>query len=124
MAKSYLGPLNSLATSATKDEFIEVPKRLIKEDHESRKGCPFEKQFYPQAHYTVLHKSSYEYIPEANPEKDPKRYREEDGKVKSSPRQFQTNIQSRVLSDYFKPPKHVSDPISRAHDIEWERYKK
>jgi len=31
LAKSFLGPLNSLATSGTKDEFIEVPKRLMYE---------------------------------------------------------------------------------------------
>lgn len=41
MAKSFLGPLNSLATSATKDEYVEIPKRLMKEDHENRKSCPF-----------------------------------------------------------------------------------
>jgi len=58
-----------------------------------------------------------------NPEKDPRRNREEDGKVKSVSRQLQTNIQSKVITDYFKPLKHVSDPISRAHDFEWERQK-
>lgn len=51
LAKSYLGPLNSLATTGKPDEFIEVPKRLVKEDHESRKLCPHEKQFFPQASY-------------------------------------------------------------------------
>ena len=58
-----------------------------------------------------------------NPEKDPRRFRKEDGRVRSSPRQFQTNPQGRVLSDYFKPIKNVSDPINRKHDIDWEHYK-
>ena len=43
--------------------------------------------------------------------------------MKSRPRQFQTNPQSKVISDLFKPIKNVSDPIERAHDIEWERLK-
>jgi hypothetical protein len=43
--------------------------------------------------------------------------------VKAKPRQLQTNIQSRVISDYFKPIKNISDPFERQHDIEWERQK-
>ena len=119
LAKSFLGPINSLATTGKPDEFVEEPKRLVREDHESRKLCAHEKQFYPASSYTLLHKPAYKYKEEADPEKDPRRFRLEDGRVKSKPRQLQTNIQSRVISDYFKPLKNVSDPYERKHDIEW-----
>ena len=123
LTKSFLGPLNSLASTGKTDEFVEEPKRFMREDHSSRKHCPHEKQFYPQHTYKIQKDAAYEHIDENNPEKEPKRNREADGKVKSQPRQFQTNPQKRVLSDYFKPIKNVSDPLEREHDINWEHYK-
>jgi hypothetical protein len=100
---------------------VEEPKRFMREDHQGRKLCSHEKQFYPANSYALLHRPTYHYQEQADPEKDPRRFRKEDGRVKSKPRQLQTNIQSRVISDYFKPIKNVSDPFERKHDIEWER---
>ena len=54
---------------------------------------------------------------EAGPDLNPKRNREEDGKVKSKPRNAYTNPGSKVVDSYFKNLKHVDDPYDRAHKI-------
>ena len=49
LASSYLGPLNSLATSDKKDTFIEEGKRLIKEQYQTFSQGRKETNFYPIA---------------------------------------------------------------------------
>ena len=41
------------------------------------------------------------------PELDPKRYKQEDGKVKSGPRNFYSNPQSKVIDTTFKNYKYI-----------------
>ena len=66
----------------------------------------------------------YEYKEENNPERDPKRNREEDGRVKAEPRNFYSNQQTTVLNSYFKPNKYMEDPYERAHQMEVDYNKK
>ena len=71
-----------------------------------------------------MSKSSYEYKEQNNPEKDPKRLRDSDGRVKSELKNITSNPHSKVDNSYFKFPKHVSDPYDRAHKMELERNRK
>ena len=45
-----------------------------------------------------------------NPQLDPKRYKMEDGRIKTGPKNFYTNPGHRVIDTLFKPYKHVPDP--------------
>lgn len=63
-------------------------------------------------------KGSYEYVEDKPVEKDPKRNREEDGRVKTKPRNYYTNQQSTIITNSFKPYKHLDDPYDRAHQID------
>ena len=80
--------------------------------------------FKPASGFKELHKSVYEYKVENNPEQDPKRNRDPDGKVKLQPRNYYTNQQSTVVKTYFKPLKHLDDPFELKDKIERERAKK
>lgn len=71
-----------------------------------------------------MHTPSYEYKEENNPEKNPKRNRESDGKVKAAPRNFYSNQQTTVIQSFFKPLKYIEDPYERAHQLEVEHGKK
>jgi hypothetical protein len=53
-----------------------------------------------------------------NPELDPKRFREENGRVKSGLRNFYTNNSQRVNETVFRHYKYVGDPYEREHDQE------
>ena len=58
------------------------------------------------------------------PELDPKRYKQEDGKVKSGPRNFYSNPQSKVIDTTFKKYKYIEDEYDRKHKMEVEYRKK
>lgn len=73
--------------------------------------------FKPASGFKELHIPPYEYKEENNPEKQPKRNRELDGKVKLEPRNYYTNLQSTVIKSYFKHPKYIEDPYERAHQL-------
>ena len=62
--------------------------------------------------------SAYKYKEENNPEKDAKRFREEDGRVKSQPRNFYTNPISKTEKIVFKNPAYITDPYDRKHNME------
>lgn len=53
-----------------------------------------------------------------NPELDPRKFREEDGRVRSGPRNFYTNNNAKVAETLFKHYKYVDDPYEREHDQE------
>ena len=57
---------------------------------------------------------SYPYEEEKRGDLDPKRNRTEDGAVKTKPRNFYTNTQTKVLGSYFKPIPYIEDPYNRA----------
>lgn len=59
--------------------------------------------------------SAYEYIEQKNPELDPKRYKMEDGRVKSGPKNFYTNPQSKINDTTFKRYRYIEDPMNRKH---------
>jgi hypothetical protein len=59
-----------------------------------------------------------------NPEMNTKRNRNEDGSVKTAPRNFYTNQQTTVLRSYFRPVKYMEDPYERAHAAEVDYLKK
>ena len=59
-----------------------------------------------------------------NPELDPKRFKMEDGRVKTGPRNFYTNSDQKVCETLFKTPRYILDPYEREHDQEVERMKK
>lgn len=75
---------------------------------------------YKHASFTgsdILWKSSYPYTEDKQPEKDPKRNREDDGRVKVRARNALTNPGSKVIDTYFKHEKHMDDPYDRAHQM-------
>lgn len=52
-----------------------------------------------------------------NPELDPKRFKMEDGRVKSGPKNLYTNPLSRVQDTTFKHYRYIEDPINRKHEL-------
>lgn len=66
--------------------------------------------FKPASGFKEIHTPAYEFKEENNPEKDPKRNRDNDGKVKLQPRNYYTNQQSTVIRSFFKPIKYLEDP--------------
>lgn len=119
MKKSYFGDLNSLATN--KDEYIDPDRKLLQIQNERFKNGPKNENKYKPASKTgsnVLWKSSYPFTEENPPEKDPKRNREEDGRVKTKLRNAYTNPGSKVIDTLFKHEKHIDDPYDRAHVME------
>jgi len=69
-------------------------------------------------------KASYPYTEEKQPPLDPRRNREEDGRVRSLPRNAYTNSGRKIIDTYFKHEKHLDDPYNRAHELELEKRKK
>jgi len=80
--------------------------------------------FKPASGFKETAKVPYEYKEQNNPELDPKRNRDTDGKVKSQPRNLYTNPQTTVIRSFFKPIKYLEDPYERAHQMEIEHLKK
>jgi hypothetical protein len=74
--------------------------------------------FIPASGFKELHIPPYEYKEENNPEKEPKRNREGDGKVRTKPRNIYTNQQTTVIKSFFKPIKYIEDPYERAHQLD------
>ena len=52
------------------------------------------------------------------PELDPKRYKMEDGRVRTGLRNFYTNSDRKVCDTLFKNPEYIIDPYEREHDLE------
>lgn len=44
-----------------------------------------------------------------NPELDPKRFKMEDGRIKTGPKNFYTNPNDKVIDTFFKPYRYVPD---------------
>lgn len=80
--------------------------------------------FKPASNLKELYLPSYEFKEENNPEKNSKRNRDNDGKVKLEPRNFYTNQQSTVIRSFFKPIKYMEDPFERNHQMSVDRSKK
>jgi hypothetical protein len=57
--------------------------------------------------------SAYEYVDQKNPELDPKRFKMEDGRVRSGPKNFYTNSQSKVNDTTFRHYKYIEDQFNR-----------
>jgi len=116
--KSYFGDINSLATGIIHDEYVDPGRKMLQLDNETfRKGYTKEQAFKPASGFKETAVYPFEYKEGNNPELDPKRNREEDGKVKSAPRNFFTNQQSTVIRSFFKPNKYIEDPYERAHQM-------
>lgn len=80
--------------------------------------------FKPASGFKETQPVPYEYKEQNNPELNPKRNRDEDGKVKAAPRNFYSNQQSTVIRSFFKPIKYIEDPYERAHQMEVDHMKK
>lgn len=80
--------------------------------------------FKPASGFKETQSYPYEYKQQNNPELDPKRNRDGDGKVKANPRNFYTNQQSTVIRSFFKPLNYIPDPYERAHEMEVDHAKK
>jgi hypothetical protein len=76
-----------------------------------------ETEFKPASGFRTLTNSSYTYI-EQNPETKKKIKKDENGKVKTEPKNFTTNPMSRVDQEVFKQLKHMEDPYSRKREME------
>ena len=50
-----------------------------------------------------------------NPELDPKRFKMEDNRVRTGPRNFFTNTEQKIIDTSFRPYKHLADPYEREH---------
>ena len=72
----------------------------------------------------ISNKSAYVYVDENPPQKDPKRNRQEDGRVKSKPRNAYTNSTFNVINSYFKHNKHMDDPYDRLHKTKLQDQKR
>ena len=48
-----------------------------------------------------------------NPELDAKRFKMDDGRVRTGPKNFYTNSDAKVCETLFKTPRYISDPFSR-----------
>lgn len=48
---------------------------------------------------------------------NPKRNRDDDGKVKSQPKNLYTNPGTKIENTFFKHPKHLDDPYDREAKI-------
>ncbi len=68
--------------------------------------------------------SAYTYKEQLNPELDPKRFKMQDGRVKTGPKNLYTNSLNKVSDNYFKPYKHLPEPYERAHLLELEHHQK
>ena len=120
-----MGNLNSLAAGDIKDEYIDPDRKLFQLENETfQKSYTKDQMWKPAGKGKEEYKPSYTYKEEDNPERDPKRFREEDGKVKAAPRNFYSNQQSTVIRSYFKPIKYMEDPYERASQLESEHAKK
>jgi len=87
------------------------------ENETFRKGYTKDQAFKPASGFKETAQVPYEYKEENNPERDPKRNRDPDGKVKAEPRNFYSNQQSTVIRSFFKPLEHLADPYDRAHQM-------
>ena len=85
------------------------------ENETFRKGYNKEQMFKPASGFKQTAQVPYAFKEENNPEQDPKRNRDPDGKVKCAPRNFYSNQQSTVIRSFFKPIKYIEDPYERAH---------
>lgn len=114
-----------MAAGELKDEYIDPDRKLLQIENENfKKGYTKDQMFKPAAGFKETQPFPYEFKEENNPELDPKRNRDPDGKVKSELRNVYTNQQSTVIRSFFKPIKYIDDPYERAHKMEVEHAKK
>ncbi len=97
-----------MAAGTIKDEYIDPDRKLLQIENEKfKKGFTKEQMFKPASGNKELYLSSYEFKEENNPELNPKRNRDSEGKVKVEPRNYYTNQQSTVIRSFFKPIKYI-----------------
>lgn len=101
-----------------KDPYQETYKLELEYDRKMHSKSTFhENEFKPASGTKTLMTSAFEYI-EENPETKVKNHRDEEGKVKTEPRNFTTNPMSKVENEFFKNPKYLPDPYERKLELE------